>query len=33
MHYFIMKIPNIRGLQHATVNNQLYTDFKDFMNP
>ena len=30
-HYFIMKIPNKRKLQHATPNHSSDIDFKDFL--
>ena len=31
-HFFIMKIPNKRKLQHIALNNSSDIDFKDFMN-
>ena len=31
-HFFIMKIPNKRELQHIALNHSSYIDFKDFMN-
>ena len=31
-HFFIMKIPNKRGLQQIVLNHSSDIDFKDFMN-
>ena len=31
-HFFIMKIPNKRGLQQVALNHSSDIDFKDFMN-
>ena len=31
-HYFVMKIPNKRGLQHIAFNHSSDIDFQDFMN-